>query len=34
MKLIVSRAAAGDLERLHAFLADKAPAAGQRAVAV
>jgi len=34
MKLIVSRAAASDLERLHAFLADSAPAAAKRAVAV
>ena len=33
MKLIVSRAAAADLERLHAFLADKNLAAARQAVA-
>jgi toxin ParE1/3/4 len=32
VKLAVSRAAARDLARLHAFLADKNPAAAQRAV--
>ena len=32
MKLIVSRAAAADLQRLRAFLADKDPNAAQRAV--
>ena len=32
MKLVVSRAALADLERLHAFLADKNPAAAQRAL--
>ena len=32
MKLVVSRAAARDLARLRAFLADKNPAAAQRAV--
>ena len=32
MKLIVSRAAAADLARLRAFLADKNPAAAQRAI--
>jgi plasmid stabilization system protein ParE len=31
MTLIVSRAAAVDLERLHAFLADKNPAAARHA---
>jgi len=31
MKLIISRAAAADLERVHAFLAGKNPAAAQRA---
>jgi plasmid stabilization system protein ParE len=34
MKLIVSQAAAADLARLHAFLADKSPAAAERAAAV
>lgn len=34
MKLIVSQAAAADLARLHAFLADKNPAAANRAIAV
>lgn len=34
MKLIVSRAASADLERLRAFLVDKNPNAAQRAVAV
>ena len=33
MKLIVTRAALADLERLRTFLADKNPAAAQRAVA-
>jgi plasmid stabilization system protein ParE len=33
MKLIVSPAALADLERLHAFLADKSPGAADRAVA-
>ncbi len=33
MKLVVSRAAAADLERLHAFLADKNPVAARLAVA-
>jgi toxin ParE1/3/4 len=33
MKLIVSQAAAADLARLHAFLADKNPAVANRAVA-
>jgi toxin ParE1/3/4 len=33
MKLIVSRAAAADLERLHEFLANKNPAAARQAVA-
>jgi|SRR3972149_7902993 len=33
MKLIVSRAAVADIERLHAFLADKSPAAARRAIA-
>jgi plasmid stabilization system protein ParE len=32
MKLVVSRAAAADLERLHEFLADKSPAAARQAV--
>jgi plasmid stabilization system protein ParE len=32
MKIVVSRAAAADLERLHAFLADKNPTAAQQAV--
>jgi toxin ParE1/3/4 len=32
MKLIISRAAAGDLDRLRAFLAGKNPAAAQRAI--
>jgi plasmid stabilization system protein ParE len=32
MKLIVSQAATADLARLHAFLADKNPAAANRAV--
>lgn len=32
MKLVVSRAAAADLARLRAFLADKNPAAAQRAI--
>jgi plasmid stabilization system protein ParE len=31
MRLIVSEAAAADLARLHAFLADKSPAAADRA---
>ena len=34
MKLIISRAAAADLERVHAFLAGENPAAAQRAVTV
>lgn len=34
MKLVVSSAAQSDLERLHAFLQDKSPAAAQRAVGV
>jgi plasmid stabilization system protein ParE len=34
VKLIVSRSAAADLERLHAFLADKNPIIAQRLVAV
>jgi plasmid stabilization system protein ParE len=34
VKLIVSPAAAADIERLHAFLADKNPNAARRAVAV
>jgi len=34
MKLVVSQAAAADLARLHAFLADKNAAAANRAVAV
>jgi plasmid stabilization system protein ParE len=34
MKLIVSEAALADLERLHAFLADKNPPAAKRAVTV
>ena len=34
MKLIVSQAAVADLARLHAFLADKNPAAADRAIAV
>ena len=33
MRLIVSEAAAADIERLHAFLADKSPSAARRAVA-
>jgi len=33
MKLIVSQAAAADVERLHDFLADKNPAAARQAVA-
>jgi len=33
MNLIVSQAAAADLERLHAFLADKNPASAKQAVA-
>jgi plasmid stabilization system protein ParE len=33
MKLIVSQAAAADLERLQAFLADKSPVAARQAVA-
>jgi toxin ParE1/3/4 len=33
MKLIVSQAAAADLERLHEYLADKNPAAARQAVA-
>lgn len=33
MKLIVSEAAAADLRRLHAFLADKSPFAAAKAVA-
>jgi plasmid stabilization system protein ParE len=33
MKLIVSEAAAADLARLHAFLADRSPAAADRAIA-
>ena len=33
MKLIVSQAAAADLERLHEFLADKNPAVARQAVA-
>jgi plasmid stabilization system protein ParE len=33
MKLIVSQAAAADLARLHTFLANKNPAAADRAVA-
>jgi plasmid stabilization system protein ParE len=32
VKLIISREAAADLERLHAFLADKNAAAAQRAI--
>ena len=34
MRLIVSRAALVDIERLHEFLVEKNPAAAQRAVAV
>jgi plasmid stabilization system protein ParE len=34
VRLIVSRSAAADLERLHAFLADKNPAIAQRLVTV
>jgi toxin ParE1/3/4 len=34
VKLIVSSTAAHDLERLRAFLADKSPAAAERAVAM
>jgi plasmid stabilization system protein ParE len=34
VKLVVSSAAQSDLERLHAFLQDKSPAAAQRAVSV
>ena len=34
MKLVVSEAAAADLAPLRAFLADKSPAAAERAVAV
>jgi plasmid stabilization system protein ParE len=34
VKLIVSRAAAADIERLHAFLKNKDPTIAQRAVAV
>jgi plasmid stabilization system protein ParE len=34
VKLIVSRAAAADIERLHAFLIDENEAAAQRAVTV
>ena len=34
MRLIVSVAAAADIERLHAFLVDKSPDAARRAVAV
>lgn len=33
MKLIVSQAAAADLARLHAFLANKSPSAAERAAA-
>jgi plasmid stabilization system protein ParE len=33
MRIVVSRAAAADLERLHSFLADKNPAAARQAVA-
>jgi plasmid stabilization system protein ParE len=33
MKLIVSQAAAADLERLHRFLRDRSPAAARQAVA-
>ncbi len=33
MTLVVSRAAAADLDRLHAFLADKNPVAARQAVA-
>ena len=33
MNIIVSQAAAADFERLHAFLADKNPAAARQAVA-
>jgi plasmid stabilization system protein ParE len=33
MKLIVSEAAVADLERLHAFLANRNPAAAHRAIA-
>jgi toxin ParE1/3/4 len=34
MKLIISRAAAADLDRLRAFLAGKNPAAAQRAITI
>ncbi|MGO9006378.1 MAG: type II toxin-antitoxin system RelE/ParE family toxin [Beijerinckiaceae bacterium] len=34
MRLVVSQAAAADLARLHAFLADKNPAAADRSIAV
>ena len=34
MKLIVSRQAVADLQRLHAFLVDKNPAVAQRVIAV